>query len=169
MRYNTHLMGGVATVAALYAIAPEATVEVGLAMTAGTLIGSLFPDIDHKGSFIGKRLKLLSFLVRMTTGHRGATHAPILLVALSIALLFVGNLFGFGQMWLFGIIGFFCGAISHVLLDALTPAGVPLMYPFSKESTNFAKIKTGSFGETLFGFALMLCIVVALGSYWLPI
>lgn len=171
MQYKTHVLGGVGTAAVLAAVMPEAvtgTAGAIIAMSSGAVIGSLFPDIDHQNSYLGKRVKPISFLVRLAFGHRGVTHAPAVLLALTGGLLFISRMLGGGPMFTALLIGFLAGALSHVLLDALTPAGVPLLYPFKKKSVNLAGIRTGSFGETIFGVALAVAILWFGGVHLLP-
>lgn len=45
-----------------------------MALCAGTLL----PDIDHPGSYMGKRNKFISKVANKTLGHRGGTHSLLL-------------------------------------------------------------------------------------------
>lgn len=40
----------------------------------GSTLGSLLPDIDHEGSTISKKLKVIAKIASKTTEHRGITH-----------------------------------------------------------------------------------------------
>lgn len=104
-------------------------VAVGTALSAETsayiplVIGSLLPDIDTN-SMIGKFLP-----VRFFVKHRTITHS---LIAVVTAFMF--------NKWL-GI-----GYWAHLILDMLTPARVPLFYPWNKRF-GIGLIKTGSLAE----------------------
>lgn len=92
-----------------------------------TLLTCLLPDIDHPRSFLGQRLKWLSYPIARVFGHRGFTHS-LLAVGGGVALL---------QMklpsdWLLPadvFQGMVLGYLSHIAADMLTPAGVPLLWP----------------------------------------
>jgi len=96
------------------------------------LLGALFPDIDHSQSTLG-RIIPLSLFVR----HRTVTHS---FLALGIAL--------YVNVW-FGI-----GFATHLLLDALNPAGVPILYPYEKR-VGIGIIRTGSIRENI--LFLLIC------------
>lgn len=167
MQYKAHLAGGLATgvliaqpVTTLIG-SSSPTLAVG-AVIAGSLLGSLLPDIDHRGSYIGRRLPILSFLAS-AVGHRGPTHAPFIVSLLS--LLFGWLLLKFAPVAIAGwlllfLIGSYAGTLSHILLDALTPRGVPAMYPFSKKHVRLASFKTGGWFEHIFSIFLVISSVI---------
>mgnify|MGYP003412891621 CR=1 FL=1 len=176
MNKPAHITAGIATglVTSMYVIDDFSFSSTNIAVTsilmASTFIGSVFPDIDHRGSYIGRKFKITSFIISKTVGHRGATHSPLVLFLLSGLLMFISKT-GIINLNLpesllpyiyLGIGGFFLGSISHLLLDALTPAGIPLFYPFTKKSVNIARIKTGGFGEKI--FTLLIWIGIGLMS-----
>lgn len=171
MNKPTHVIGGVTAGIAVNqfivphitnsAITPESIVGIASVM-AGAFIGSVLPDIDHKGSFIGRRLKPISFILHHTVGHRGMTHAPLVSVifvtVLSFGVLHLTT--GFVQTMLFYfLLGLFAGIASHLFLDALTKGGIPLLYPFSSKHYSIGRFKTGGIGEYVVSFALILCIL----------
>ncbi|ADO59513.1 metal-dependent hydrolase [Paenibacillus polymyxa] len=129
---------------------------------SGSLFGSLLPDIDHRGSYLGRRLPLLSRLANATMGHRGATHAPFVTVtltticALGIHYLLLGTIQWFALTLLAGIT---TGSLSHIFLDALTKSGIPLLYPLSNRHFRLASMKTGGIGEIIITFLMMFLIV----------
>lgn len=93
---------------------------IGLSLLEGVLIVliSFVPDIDLHTSFIGKRLKPISYIFQLLFRHRGVLHSlwvPIILYILLIPY----NL----EMVVFGY-------LSHILLDILNPKGVALFWPF---------------------------------------
>lgn len=157
MEYKTHVAGGVLLTLVLIerteVVSPDQVVPFAVA----ALIGSIAPDIDHKNSFISNRLKPLSFLVRRTTTHRGATHAPLVIALFSLLLYYGLALTTVGGLAYPLAVGFFVGAISHVLLDMLNPQGVPLLFPLPKaKRARIAHIPTGSLIEKVILVALIV-------------
>lgn len=144
MRYKAHFVGGLLAGALLlnYTKQPIQSIEGVITFMAAGL-GGLLPDIDHEGSYVGRRMKPLSKVISSAFGHRGATHAPILIIILFLLL----HLFVNVSSMVF--IGLMVGALSHVLLDALTVSGVPLLYPYQRNKYSFLKLRTGGVGETV--------------------
>ena len=88
---ETHRLGGIAlgAVVATGMLLGKADIDLlsGAILISGAATGSLIPDIDHKGSMIGKRLPRLSAFVSDELDHRGVVH--------SLLGLFVFSLFTF--------------------------------------------------------------------------
>src|SRR6266511_1264780 len=85
--------------------------SIGGPMVAGGVvacIAAVLPDLDHPKSAVGQLLP--RWWHRLTPGHRGPTHS--LLWCFALALL--------------------AGALSHVVADGLTVAGVPLWWPLRR-------------------------------------
>lgn len=169
MNYKTHLAGGI--LAGVSTVMPVSEVlqtgmnpigTVGAIYIVSSIAGSLFPDLDHKGSYLSKRMKITSMVMSNMFSHRGVTHSPILLSLGTFAFYFLSMLLCPGDIN--GIIagGFLAGAISHVLLDWLTKGGVPILLPFTKSKYSLLKMKSGRFGEKM---VFILCI--GLTSYLL--
>ncbi len=91
------------------------------AALAAAAAGALLPDIDHPKSWMGRKLWPVSVPLAALIGHRGLTHS---LVAVA-ATLFLAATFGMGWMALPAAVGY----LSHLAADALTPSGVPLLWP----------------------------------------
>lgn len=119
-------------------------------------IGSIFPDIiDQKVSSLGanrrKRQKLFNQI------HRGSSHwigwwFPLFLVFLSLPLPALAR---------DAASGFAFGALSHVMLDMLTPQGVPV-WPFSRQGKLAVPLcSTGKAGEYVFLLVMLVC-----GLFW---
>lgn len=106
MTYRGHLVGGAASaIAVCYAVGAQGPVAIGA--TGVALFASLLPDIDHPGSWLGRRLLPLHYLLRwllsnpltwMAFGrkrikqlaqHRGFTHT---LLAMGIMMVLFGSL-----------------------------------------------------------------------------
>ncbi|BAH82948.1 metal-dependent hydrolase [Candidatus Ishikawella capsulata] len=92
------------------------------------LLTCLLPDIDHKNSVIGQRIRWLSIPIARVCGHRGFTHSLLCIVLLWLCLYW---LYSFPK-WLMPldvIQGMIIGYLSHIMADMLTSAGVPLFWP----------------------------------------
>ena len=89
-------------------------------------------------------------------GHRGVFHTPLLYAVLALIMATADV-----PTWL--IQSFLFGTISHLILDSMNPAGVPLFWPFSKKRFHFLNIKTDSFGEKLFLFTEQVSCCILLG------
>ena len=71
MQYKTHLAVSLAVGIPLMSCAGDLNFPNAMALCAGTLL----PDIDHPGSYMGKRIKFISKVANKTLGHRGGTHS----------------------------------------------------------------------------------------------
>lgn len=167
MRYQTHMTGGLLIgVSSLNLVADKLNLNSdiasfeGMVFITGAVIGSLFPDIDHRGSYLGRKAKITSTITNALFGHRGITHSPIAMGAFVFFLYLLSKLFivtsPFIKLW---FIGFFLGILSHIFLDMLTKGGVPLLLPFTKKRISLTKMKTGSMGEKL----VMIIMVIVCG------
>ncbi|MCB2203234.1 metal-dependent hydrolase [bacterium] len=163
---------------------------------AAALIASLLPDIDEPQSLIanspravqqrlGKGRKgvdrgarqsagaLLTVLQWITTGlamlirvlaggHRGATHMLLIAAALGVGAYFLGGAIGFPSLWIW----FTAGYLSHLILDMMTPSGLPLTWPLSHRSIRILPrpltITTGTMGDTI-----LRLILIAVGVWLL--
>ena len=89
---ETHRVGGIALGSVVATGALMAGVDINIlscaVLVAGSGMGSLIPDIDHKGSMIGKKLPHLSAFLSSELDHRGVIH--------SLLGLFVFSLMSFG-------------------------------------------------------------------------
>lgn len=150
---KTHKVGGVCTGAVTSALlikhtnlSEQALLLVPVILLTAT-IGSLLPDIDHPNSILGRRFKPISHIVNKLFGHRGATHTLMAWIVVTIAL-FGGNLFlpeSLQPLGMAGVLGTSTGYLNHLLLDSLTPAGIPLMAPFNRKKFRLARIPTGKY------------------------
>lgn len=118
MLAKTHIIGGVAAglAAAVYTDLEPATVIV------FATVGSIIPDIDHIGSTSGRALRPLSRLISGIFGHRTFTHSIAFLGVAAWLLSMVSTDVSL-------ILGVLVGMASHIVLDAMTEAGVKLFYP----------------------------------------
>lgn len=153
---KTHLAGGLAA-AAVICQAVNLPLAEGLIFTTGCAVGSLFPDIDHESSTVGKRVKPLSSLLHKTVGHRTLFHwfVPYCLLAVVLHL--------WKPSWDVVTMAVLIGVLTHLFLDALNPSGVPV---FPGLKLNLLKIKTESGFDKSIGTLLAL-VAVACFIYWI--
>lgn len=113
---------------------------------AVALVG-LLPDVDQAGSKAarlgGWPTRALAWLVQVVLGHRGALHS---LVAAFVAW-WLGQLVGsaLGVPGLAGLAAF--GWCAHLLLDAATAGGVPILWPLPLRLRLPPGLSTGGLGE----------------------
>lgn len=131
------------------AIAQDSQPLGALAMGLAASIGALVPDIDHPNSIIGRRAGIVGGAIRLGVKHRGFLHSGI-----AAAIVVVGALALQTNLRTFGIAAA-CGYASHILLDALTIQGVPLLWP-SRRRISLLPLRTGGLIErVLFLFLLV--------------
>lgn len=163
---KTHIAGGVLLGSIMIDHHKISESLIPVAMSA-SILGSLLPDIDHRNSYIGRRLKVTSWIASKTLGHRGATHSPIFtgLFLLTLQIL-IGRSKLYVNLNVLTVVNTFLyyGILSHIFLDSLTPGGVPLLYPIFSNKISFFNIKTGGTIESLFRYILY----VAIYSNWIP-
>ncbi|MGL4798872.1 MAG: metal-dependent hydrolase [Cellulosilyticaceae bacterium] len=139
MTYKTHMIGGIALASVVHMTTLQMTEMQMIGYYGATLVGALLPDIDHPKSLISQYTLGLHYLFKKCK-HRGFTHT-----LLAVGLLVVGLQVAFGMTPFVGGLGI--GYLSHLLLDALNPRGVPLGYPLTKKHLSITKVKTDSNGE----------------------
>lgn len=121
------------------------------------LLGALLPDIDHKGSILGRRFKIISGPLSLLQGDtallpwseethsRGITHS---IWAVLVAIYFMND----SATWLFALsFGFLC----HLVGDMLTPAGVRIFWPINYHFRLPITFTTGGVVEHLFTWCLV--------------
>lgn len=138
------------------AIASAPAALINPILIASVATGAIAPDALEK-------------LIR--TKHRAETHILIYWLIGSIAALIAAFSI---QSWTVHIAGLMLGGLSHILLDSLTPTGVPLA-PYSAARVHFfgGRVVTGSVTE----YAIAVCVIAIClliwkmtgGVAWLPI
>ena len=176
MTGTTHYLGGVLTGLALVACAtPDLSSLEGIVISVAAIgvssLGSLIPDIDHPNSTASKRFKLLNLLYKGVSSigrifksdtfeHRGIMHTLIVPVVFLTAQFFVKNAV-VDYLLIAGMVGY----LSHIVLDALNPTGIPVLAPFYKNKIQFLPkrvcIKTSSPAEIIVKMSLIVGIVFA--------
>lgn len=112
---------------------------------------SLLPDIDHPKSAFGRVVPFLSIPLSAIFGHRGITHSLLAVAAMAVAGAMYFNTPGFAMAVIIGY-------LSHLLADAFSNSGVPLLWP-SKRKFAIPIIKTGGIVEYLLMAALAFYLV----------
>lgn len=119
-------------------------------------LGSAFPDIDLKSSYVSKRYPFLSKYLGKNFKHRGFTHSIIALLVLGICCISLNYISQFNIVVHCITFGFYVGYGSHIILDLFNPQGVELFYP-CKINVKILNIKTNSTSEKIFnGFLNLL-------------
>lgn len=93
---------------------------------AAASLGALLPDIDHPSSWIGRRLWPVSRPLSMVLGHRGLTHSLLAVIGGLAVLALMEPARGLARLAEPLALGY----LSHLAADALTPSGVPLLWPW---------------------------------------
>src|SRR3989338_1177983 len=136
--------------------------ESAILLVALGALGGLLPDIDASESTIHKLSYGLTAPLGILLRHRGILHSLIAVVGVGI-----GSALVFGAYLPLAPLVITSAYASHLILDAMTKMGVPLLYPFSAPFRIFPKSlspKVGGFfdhglfiagGFSLIGFLLM--------------
>jgi inner membrane protein len=103
---------------------------VAVALSVGAVpLAALAPDLDHAGSTLarvaGPVSRALARGLARLLKHRGPLHSPLAALAVGVLAALLGarlGVSGLGQL-----VGY--GWAAHVLADALTDRGVPLLWP----------------------------------------
>lgn len=167
MNYKTHKIGGICAGAVVVSsFVPNSlqslasfdlkSISVASIIMVGSVIGSSIPDIDKRGSYISKKLGVISAFASMT-GHRKFFHSPLFIIIFSgilnyLALYLDGSL---QSLYYTFVMGLTFGMISHLLVDSMTVSGIPLLYPVSQKKFKIAKFRTNS-DESLVSFILVV-------------
>ncbi len=122
---------------------------------------SLFPDIDHPKSFIGKIFKPISKYIDRNYGHRTITHGLIFFITTIFIIYIIEKTLL--KTTVYTMIAFFA-YLSHLILDMMTVKGIPLLYPFKRNpcvipANPELRFKTGNFQTE----SIIFCILTVIG------
>jgi inner membrane protein len=152
LTYKTHLLGGVAGAILITKYTEIVNVQDVKSIAfflAGSIIGSLLPDIDHPNSYIGKKtFGMFSFFK-----HRGFTHSLLFSLLLFILLYFL-------PINVFFNIGLLIGILSHISLDMMTSSGLSYVFFPLKLKISLLPIRTSGVFEVVFFFGLLISTVL---------
>jgi inner membrane protein len=138
---------------------------IGESMVAGGIVASLaalLPDVDHPHSAVGRLLP--RWWHRLTPGHRGPTHSLAWCAALGLLVYAVNSAAAGEPARPLPALAVLAGALSHVLADGLTVAGVPLWWPLRRRRSVFLGVL--AFPTRSWVEALVVTGVVAGVGYW---
>jgi len=156
--YKTH---SIAAIVACTAIVPtlnslklvdNSNVYIVGLIFAGGILGALLPDIDSPTSKIRRIIrKLITGNPNPETNqsmpnHRREPHMPLIWAGIFAVLLLTVT----QPMMLALIYGLMTGVYSHLAIDMLNPAGIPLFGPVNRKKVSIFFIKANSFGESVF-------------------
>lgn len=125
-----------------------------LSVCVPALIGSVLPDVDNQKSWLGRKIKPIAFVINKVFGHRTIFHS--LLLPLMICCVMYFKLGNWNYMENIYFISFLTGYMGHLLQDALTHGGTPLLYPFIKSNISLTNISYGSKKERTVTICLIL-------------
>ncbi|HEX8465531.1 MAG TPA: metal-dependent hydrolase [Abditibacterium sp.] len=160
MMAPTHALIGVLSYTGVCAVIGTVPAPLGLGCAA---LGAWLPDADTPSSRVGLCLYPFATWMERRFGHRTVTHS-LLGVALFALLIAPLLFFGWGALWFSALL---CGYASHLLADAATKAGVPLLWPsrarFVFPGNDALRFVTGSKAE----LTLLVCLFL-LGALLIP-
>lgn len=122
----------------------------------GGLIGGIFPDIDNPNSYMGKMSSPISKVIakisakfgKTDTRHRGIFHDMTFYLILAII----------SYIYFPYLLGFFIGCLTHCLLDAFNPMGVPIL--FGAKTLRLGRMYSGSKGSIVFTWISTVLILL---------
>lgn len=152
MRGRTHAAAGVCAgiCVASHAGLPLGT---GILVIASSAIGSLLPDLDTFTSTLGRRTAPVSFLIRLVFGHRTILHAVIPWTLLAVLLCGI-----YPDVTTY-VSAAAVGVATHLLLDMLNPAGVPLLWPLGIRF-RLGIFRSGGLCDRLLGIGLSVAAII---------
>lgn len=121
---RTHLVAGVATGLGAVYLKNKFNLNINELDSAlfvvGCGFGSLLPDIDIDNSLLGRFIP--GWLL---WEHRTFTHSLLFMLVVGVIGVLLGGPYSL-------IIGLWIGIMTHLILDAITPMGLPyLFFPFA--------------------------------------
>lgn len=140
MMGKTHLAAGIAVGFCIGTLHSDATTPIYWGVVGMSALGSLIPDVDHPNSLISQRL-LLPF--HWLLKHRGPTHGALVPTMLSLV-----SFWHSGADWAIYLAAFAMGYWSHLLLDALTIRGIPLLWPV-RRPFRLARLRANGWGDSV--------------------
>jgi membrane-bound metal-dependent hydrolase YbcI (DUF457 family) len=141
--------------------------------------GSLLPDIDNARSTFGRKLGAVSKEIQRIAGHRTIFHSllglvvgSLLAIGLEQGVVFLLNQRGFvvpaqfiGTSHLVFVAVLF-GCVVHIVADALTVGGVPLLWPnpkrFGFPPNPRLRFKTGTWPEFVIVWGFMILVAIGI-------
>jgi inner membrane protein len=128
MTAPNHLAGGFAITGVVTALCGINILEE-RELLVTVALASVLPDIDYTKSIIGKCFYPIARFIQRHYGHRTITHSLLALIFLTALVGLVQSSFT-PQGHYASVFAVAYG--SHLLLDACTKQGIPLLYPFKR-------------------------------------
>lgn len=156
MQYKTHLATSIAV-----SIPIMATTDTFSALNLIALgVGTLLPDIDEPQSYIGRRTRGISDVIKLIFGHRGITHTIFATVLIGMVAFFISLKL---NIPLNIPLYFTLGYLMHLIGDGFSKSGIAWLLPFkqSKYQLGLGKIyyTTSSLVEyVIFAFMVVICV-----------
>ena len=150
MMYKTHLVFGI-----FVAILVLQLFEIENPILFFLLIcfASLLPDIDFPKSWIGRRTKPISWIIRLLFGHRKFIHT----IYVPFILFFLLSAVGQKEIGM----AIFIGYLVHLFADGLSSEGIKPFYPFSRMRFK-GIVRVGGLLETIVLIGLIIFILIIL-------
>ncbi len=161
MNGTTHLLAGITAGVALSYQQQLPLSLTALCCCAGGL-GGLLPDLDHKNSTIAHKAWASGNMVAHLTTHRGFLHTPVFAVGLLLVLQPVLQEIFHQSIPPEPLLALLFGMLSHLLLDMLNPAGIPLFYPLSRKRFHLLRLRSHGKSNWVFGFFCAMTTTILL-------
>ncbi|MDO5707603.1 MAG: metal-dependent hydrolase [Andreesenia angusta] len=170
MDYKNHLKtGAIAGVLVIFSLYRDISIDPAeiVIYSAGIVIGSALPDIDHPGSLLARKLNIFGKLISKIFSHRGFTHSLLFIIILIIIKNIFKNYFDYpdSQLFEFGFLGIIVGSSMHIFMDLFVGNGTKLLFPIYKKKIYISKIKSGTKLEAFF-IKLVLIVLCILLLYY---
>ncbi|WP_456342547.1 metal-dependent hydrolase [Thermovibrio sp.] len=120
------------------------------------VVGALIPDVDLKKGLPKFRQNRTLF-----NSHRGITHHILIVPILLLISIAVKDFINY-QLGIY-LLSFTSGYASHLLLDALTPLGIPYKTGYYPR-LSLKLFKTGKLGEVFVILALVTILIIQIKS-----
>jgi len=148
--------------------------------------GALLPDIDNARSTLGKKFGIISKEIQHFAGHRTLFHSILGLVLFALlgiglehfvayllsirGLTFSADLVSTEHLVLIGVM---FGSVMHILADALTEGGVPLLWPnpkrFGFPPDRHMRFRTGTWPEHVIVWSFVILVSIGVWQSVIPI
>ena len=172
MTYKTHLLSSFVAAIPIMTATDTMSVSAAFALSLGTLL----PDIDEPRSWIGRRTRGISDLIRYLFGHRAETHS---VTGIGVIALFTIPIVYFTSLLPVTAAFFVFGYFMHIFADSFSKdnpndpdPGIRWFLPFSSKAfhSGFGILyyRTGKLSEALVFIVLLVVLARQLNSIPIP-
>lgn len=167
MDYKNHLktgtMIGILFISSIENILNISPAEL-VVYSAGIVLGSALPDMDHPNSYIAKKLSFLGKIISRVFSHRGFTHSIFFIISLEFIRRYSLHFFKEENRMLFSyfMIGTIVASATHIFMDIFVGNGVKLFFPFIDKKIYISKIKAGTTKEKIFMKFIVIFFIIFL-------